>query len=75
MISNAGVLWWTAGIDPAFDAVRGEAGYQAIIQDIKTRTAIELQTLERLRASGQVPDRRTAANSKLAGDKSSATKP
>ena len=66
MISNPGVLWWTVGIDPAFDSVRGKAGYQAIIQEIKTRTALERQTLDRLRASGHVPDRRTATNSKSA---------
>ncbi len=65
MISNPGaVLSWTVGIDPAFDSVRGEAGFQAIIEDMKTRTAVERQTLDRLRAAGQMPDRRTATNSK-----------
>lgn len=49
--------------DPAFNAIRGTAEFQEMIRALKAAQARERQALDRLRASGRVPDRSAPANS------------
>ena len=51
------------GIDPAFEPIRGDPEFQAIIQGKKAKTAVERQALDRLRAEGRVPVRSGTATS------------
>jgi hypothetical protein len=56
---NTGYIntWELLPIEPAFDPVRGDAEFQTMLREMKTKMAAERQILDRLRASGKVPKR------------------
>ena len=48
---------WALGMDPAFNALKDDPEYQALLRDASQWAARERQNLERLRAEGRVPAR------------------
>jgi hypothetical protein len=59
---NTGYIntWELLPIEPAFDPLRGDPEFQAMMSEMKAKVASERQILDRLRAEGKVPSRVTA---------------
>jgi len=59
---NTGYIntWELLPIEPAFDPLRGDPEFQAMMSEMKAKVASERQILDRLRAEGKVPSRGTA---------------
>jgi TolB-like protein/Tfp pilus assembly protein PilF len=51
---------WRCKYDPVFDPIRADPAFQAIIRQVDQKILLERQNLDRLRAAGQIPDRRRA---------------
>ena len=49
--------WALLPVDPAFDFLRGDAEFQALMRAIPDKVAHERQILAEMRATGRVPDR------------------
>ena len=65
---------WPADSDPAFDSMRSDPGYQAVIRAMAQRRALERQSIDRLRAAGKLPDRsRPGSPAASSGQKPAAT--
>jgi len=61
-MSDAGLgedhtMTWTINSDPAFDGVRSNAEFMALVKEHEQKVARERQELARLRAAGRLPDR------------------
>jgi hypothetical protein len=56
---NTGYIntWELLPIEPAFDPLRGDPEFQAMMSEMKAKVASERQILDRLRAEGKVPKR------------------
>jgi tetratricopeptide (TPR) repeat protein len=49
--------WYLLEVEPAYDGLRQDPRFQAILRDARTHRAEQRQELERRRAAGRVPDR------------------
>ena len=56
---NTGYIntWGLLPIEPAFEPLRGDPEFQAMMSEMKAKVAAERQNLDRLRAEGKVPRR------------------
>ena len=56
---NSGYIntWGLLPIEPAFDPLRGDPEFQAMMSEMKAKVSSERQILDRLRAEGKVPKR------------------
>jgi hypothetical protein len=50
-------VWEFLEGDPAFDSLRGETRFVALVQDVNRHMAAERAEVEKLRASGAIPRR------------------
>jgi hypothetical protein len=52
-----GSIWSSIGIDPAYDALRDDPRYQAMVAAVQRNAEEQRRELERRRADGRVPMR------------------